>query len=88
MPNLDNVISDVRDVLFQNNQYEFEVLHEQGDIWIVYMRKNGQQNGAKLEFIIEEVQDDEPNVFGSILDYGPISKRIVHQVMDATIERM
>jgi hypothetical protein len=89
MPSLINVVDDVRNELSPNGQLTFEVIHEQGNLWIVYITHQQNPNRAKVEFIIEnQPNPEDTGVVGSVLEYGCISRRAMTRIMDEIVERL
>jgi hypothetical protein len=90
MPNLHNVVSDINDELFSNEQLNFEIQQRDEETWIVYIRVPNDNRRAKIEFIINENLNnpDDTEVIGSVLRYGPISRRTMARIMDAIVDRV
>ena len=94
MPNLYNVIDDIKQSMFPNGGITFEIKYrptnEEPNRWIVYIDIANGQTRAKVEFLIDEDPDDVDNtdVLGSVLRHGSVSRQVVSRIMDAIIERM
>lgn len=91
MPNLHNVIDDIKETMFPRGRAHFEVLHrptqEEPNRWIVYVQIPNGEHRAKLEFLIDQ-EGDDVEVLGSVLRHGSVARRTVALIMDAVLERM
>lgn len=89
MPSLINVVDDVRNQLSPNGELTFEVHHDQGNLWIVYITHNQNPNRAKVEFLIEnQPNPEDTGVVGSVLEYGCISRRAMARIMDLIVDSL
>lgn len=94
MPNLYNVVDDIKNAMYPNGEVTFEVLHrpthEEPNRWVVYMAIPNGHRRAKVEFLIDEDLDDteDAEVLGCVLRHGSVSRRTVSLIMDAILERM
>lgn len=89
MPSLINVVEDVRNALSPNGELTFEVNHEQGNLWIVYITHQQNPNKAKVEFLIEhQPNPEDTGVVGSVLEFGCISRRAMTRIMDEIVDRL
>lgn len=94
MPNLHNVIDDIKHAMYPNGEVTFQVVHrptqEEQNRWIVYVGIPNGQRRAKLEFLVDEAPNNpaDADVLGSVLRHGSVSRRTVSLIMDAIVERM
>lgn len=90
MPNLHNVIDDIKEEMFPNGEIKFTVEQRDYRRWVVYVYIRYSRRSAKLEFIInQDVNNpDDTEVFGSVLRNGSVSNRTITLIMDSIIERL
>ena len=89
MANLHNVIDDIKHALFPNGEVSFDVRSRRSGRWIVYVSILNGEGTAKLEFLIDEGEnEDDVEVLGSVLRYGPVSRVTIARIMDSVLERM
>ncbi len=88
MANLHNVVSDVKDQVFQNKPIQFEVEQLNQTTWKMYVHLQNHNDSAEVEFLIEPIGQDDRNVFGQVLNRGPFSRKAIAHIMDSIIERM
>jgi hypothetical protein len=94
MPSIENVVDDVKELLYPNNEVMFNLFHrpsaEHPNRWILYLSIPNGEHRAKIEFIVDcdENEPQDVDVLGSVLRHGSVSRRTVSKIMDAIIERM
>lgn len=88
MANVNNVFDDIQRDMFPNGNIEFIVQRRNNERWIVYVKIPYGQETAKLEFLIEDTENEEEiDVSGSVLRYGSVSRRTIGLIMDSALER-
>lgn len=90
MPNLHNVIADVREMMFPANNVNFIIHQRSNRRWVVYVNILHAQPSGKMEFIINENPNnpEDTEVLGSVLRHGCVRRRTMSLIMDSIIERM
>lgn len=84
-----NVIDDIKNSMFQNGNIEFIVQRRSNERWVVYVKIPYGQETAKLEFLIEDTDNEEEiEVIGSVLRYGSVSRSTIRMIMDSVLERL
>jgi hypothetical protein len=90
MPNIHNVISDIKQYVLPDARLSYEVQHRGEDRWIIYVRIPHGAKSAKLEFLIDQNPNnpEDVDVAGSVLRHGSIHRRTIATIMDSIVERL
>lgn len=87
MVNLYNVFDDVKQRVFPDGDVKISVQQRNNERWVVYVKILYGHETAKLEFMVEDT-DDDPDVAGSIIRYGSVSRSRITMFMDGVLEQL
>ena len=89
--NLRNIVSDLPHQILTSVGLTYEVEQRNHSRWIVYVRLPNGDRSAKLEFIVEDDEDNhpgDPDIAGSVLRRGSIPRSMIELIMDSILERL
>ena len=87
MPDLYNVIFDVRHTVMKDELLAYDVRYRGNDRWDVYIDTPSGTRSAKLEFIIRWDGEDN-DVTACVLRNGDVGRRRINLIMDSIMERL
>ena len=88
---LRNIVSDLPQQILTSVGLIYEVQQRSHTRWIVYVRLPNGNRSAKLEFIVDEDEDNhpgDPDIAGSVLRRGSIPRPMIELIMDSILARL
>lgn len=87
MVNMYNVLDSIKQQVFPDGNVKLSISRRNNERWIVYVEIPYGHETAKLEFIVEDVEDD-PDIAASVIRYGSLSRSRIAMFMDGVLEQL
>ena len=82
-----NVLDSVKQQVFPDGNVKLSISRRNNERWVVYIKVQYAHETAKLEFLVEDVEDD-PDVAASVIRYGSVSQSRIAMFMDGVVEQL